>query len=175
MIGARITLSPQQQDMARWAGAARNAANVAKHVKNRRIDPDGDDVWLNVRGVGAEMAHADCFGVTICLVGERWGGTVDCWHDGIPVDVKETDCQNGRCLCPLHQAGTLAAYFALWISDWPTFTFRGFCRKCDLVRNDRIIDVGHGPTYGLPQDKLTIHTLADIASVARVRDLLTRL
>jgi hypothetical protein len=77
------------------------------------------------------------------------------------VDVKGTKYPTGRLLArPMdgnyasHAARSTTDLFALMTGQYPTFTFRGFFTKKDLMQPGRIGDLGHGPTYIASQHEL---------------------
>ena len=84
-------------------------------------------------------------------------GTWDCsLPEGHKVDVKSTVYPNGRLLATLKKrAGTSdELIYVLMIGEPPKFRFAGWAWAGELLREENIINLGHGPGYGMEQADL---------------------
>jgi len=75
-------------------------------------------------------------------------------HTGKRVDVKTTSCPDGHLLAPRWKKPTVD-YYALMISETPWFRFAGFMSATDLLRPERLRDLGWGKGYVASQGELS--------------------
>jgi hypothetical protein len=74
--------------------------------------------------------------------------------DGVKVDVKTTMYSTGKLLAHLNKKGKKIDIFVLALGKFPTYRFAGYAMAADLINDDRITDLGYGPTYAMPQSAL---------------------
>jgi hypothetical protein len=77
-------------------------------------------------------------------------GGADCYIGGQAIDVKARSA--GDLLVRPGTAGAVD-WYALILVAWPTFTFAGAIRAAEVTARYRT-DLGHGPTYLVPQAAL---------------------
>tara|TARA_R110000824_G_scaffold61507_2_gene163646 strand:+ start:727 stop:1014 length:288 start_codon:yes stop_codon:yes gene_type:complete len=71
------------------------------------------------------------------------------------VDVKATKHQHGNLITTVGKADKPRPdCYALMIGVFPEYRYVGWATADELLRDDRIRDFGHGPTYAIPQKEL---------------------
>jgi hypothetical protein len=147
--------------------------NRKKGVTNSKIGGQSDEV-TDLNGIGAELSFCKMFNVFPDLSistrsstnGEDTGDAV--LHNGKTIDIKATVYPCGKLLAvPWKQEKV--DLFALMVGTFPTYTFKGFMRAPELLKKERIGDLGHGETYIAYQNELL--SLEQIESGAPIPDL----
>lgn len=152
-----ITLTGPEQRIARFLARERERINRASGVKNGRLGPQTDSA-TDLTGIGAELAFARLFNVYPDLtIDPRQGGS-DCHYCGLAIDVKGTPRANGRLLAVPLKARDAVDLYALMTGEFPIYTFRGLATSAQLLDAARLTNLGHGPTYALPQTELHDYT-----------------
>jgi hypothetical protein len=109
-------------------------------------------------GMLGELLFAKMFNVYPDLSLEPRRGGVDGVLDGFRYDVKATDLRAGRLLVPVDkvrlQRSELPEVYALVVLDGPAGHCAGFAWIDEILREDRIMNLGHGPTHALSQRSL---------------------
>lgn len=148
-----VTLNAAEQKLAQYLARARHARNRGANVVNARIGPQSDEA-TDLEGVAAEIAFAKLMNVypdTQTEVCER----ADVYTPSLGgVDVKATRFRNGKLLARKGKAGREADTYALMVGEFPTYRFVGWASAADLIAESNLTDLGHGPTYALPQGSL---------------------
>jgi hypothetical protein len=80
-------------------------------------------------------------------------------RDGRTVDVKSTRYFTGRLLAVRWKKQNVDL-FALMIGTFPTYTFKGFMKSEELLKEERIGNLGHGNGYIAQQ-----HELKDLENI----------
>ena len=157
-----ITLGEVEQRLCQHVAKVRfskNRENGVQNSMNKHLSWNQEaTVSIDLDGYGAELAFCRLFNVypdfTVHLrsTGEDSGDAkLPC---GLAVDVKSTKYKNGNLITGIWKDDSTDLY-ALMVGEFPTYTFRGFMRKVDLIREERVGDLGYGPTYIAPQEDLT--------------------
>ena len=148
-----ITLDKTEQEIAeslakRRYNAARNAG-----VQNAKIGPQSN--WqTDLEGIGSEFAFCKLFNLFPDLtVGARKGGH-DCTMFTHKVDVKATKYKTGRLLARTSKTMEDADLYALMIGEFPRYAFVGWAWNHELLRDENIMDLGHGEGFALSQEQL---------------------
>lgn len=146
-----IRLTPVEHALSRRVG-------MLRHDKNREW---GSEISIRIKekhqkhemdGFGAELAVAKVLNVYPDLCVDH-ASTADMVYNGLTIDVKQTDRENGRLFLP-YEKRKFCDWYCLVIGELPVFTIMGFATLRQLRREENIIDVGYGPTYALGRDKL---------------------
>ena len=129
VTGEEITLNDGEQVTARMVANMRTGLNRIKGVRDAKKSPrDAYDIELD--GIGGEMAFAKMRNLCPDLnVLPRKGGHDFTTHKGNTVDVKTT---------PLDKNDLLV-----------------MANKADVFLESNLVDLGHGMTYKVPQERLT--------------------
>lgn len=148
-----ITLTDTEARICAWLGEMRHKAARLAGVVDRKQGPQ-NAIATDVEGIGGELAFCKACGAWPDLtVGARSGG-----HDavvcGILFDVKTTNRPSGRMLATLGKSVNEVDAYALVCGTMPTYRIAGWCWSQELIVDANVIDLGHGPGYGLTQDKL---------------------
>lgn len=148
----KITLTPAEQTVAKSLAVMRQQiARAVARVDQQIGEQDG---WeTDEQGIGGEFAVARAFNVYPCLELNPDSG-FDLLINGKKVDVKTTKYPNGRLLAKLNQRDDEVEVFLLVTGKFPEFTIVGYAATDELLNKENIIDLGHGPGYGLSQDRL---------------------
>ena len=148
-----ITLEAGEMAVAQMLASMRNAINRATRVGNNRVGPQSD-YQTDLDGIVAEIAFAkwkNCF--PDISISPRTGG-----HDVTvadkKVDIKATRYPNGKLLAVPSKTKNDADFYVLAIVADNSVKFAGFASANDLLSDENLTDLGHGPTYAMTQDRL---------------------
>ena len=155
-IGTKIVLNNAEQRLAKYLAQARYAKNRQVNTKDMKVGPQ-DCETTDLEGIAAEIAFCKMYNVYPDLQLEDRPMYDAVLHDGTTVDVKATKYRSGRLLAvpgKLDKCEKLQSY-SLIVGEFPgPYEFRGFLSREDLLRPERLTDLGHGPTDAAPQDEL---------------------
>lgn len=113
-----------------------------------------DGASADVLGVMAEYAFAKRYNTFPDLGLTPRSGSADGILNGKRYDIKSTTYKTGRLLSTLKVNPDVDIYILGIVGDLDV-DFIGWASKEQLVREENIIDLGHGQGYALTQDKLT--------------------
>ena len=153
MLNHTITLTDEEQRIARWIAHERNAANVRAGTVNRRMGPMSD-ADANLIGFAGELAFCRMFNVYPDFTTHIRSGTPDCHLFGFDIDVKTTRRADSPLLAIARKRTLAVDQYALMVMAWPAFTFKGFASHQLLFDPENACNVGHGADYGLDQSML---------------------
>ncbi len=148
-----VRLTDFEIKIARKLGASRDQQNIDQGVPDQKVGPQ-DGRHININGVGAELAFCKAFNVFPDLELGQWpdqDATLPC---GATVDVKHTERENGQLLVRKNKAEKRCDFYVLVTGMMPAFRIRGGMRAEMLFQDERITDLGYGPTYAVPQSEL---------------------
>ena len=147
-----ITLNESEIGLARLVASQRTANNRVAQTKHN-VSISGQDNFQNeVLGVCGEMAFAKAYNVYLDLTFHNRSGGHDLIYKGRTIDVKTTPLEYGKLVVPLKKKSSPSEFYVLVTGNLPTFTIRGYASKDEVFGS--IIDLGHGPCFGLDQDQL---------------------
>lgn len=72
----------------------------------------------------------------------------------VEIDVKGTTYYSGRLLAVKGKQREDVDVYALMVGRFPTFRFAGCATASELLRPQRLINLGHGDTYSMTQQEL---------------------
>ena len=149
-----ITLDSVEVAMAQMLATMRfNVARMAG-VQNQRKGGQSD-YTTDLEGMASEMAFCKALNYWPDMtIGPRSGGWDLITRTGSRVDVKSTKHEQGHLLATLKKKPEDADYYVLMVGECPTYRIAGYASAADLLKEENIIDLGHGPGYGLPQSQL---------------------
>lgn len=151
----KITLTDGEVALAGVIGSMRAGTNRMSNVPNTRYG--SSDVYYNdILGVCGEIAYGKCFNLYLDLTfNTRSGGHDFVSAKGKTIDIKTTHHDGGKLVVPMNkdEEEKRSEIYVLVTGKIPTFKIRGWA-TADAVFNS-IIDLGHGPCYGLDQNQLT--------------------
>jgi len=150
-----IELNELEQRIARHLAKKRHETDRQLGISNRRIGPQSDDD-TDLEGIGAELAYCKAVNVYPDLATDYKSlPTEDAiTRDGYRVDVKSTTYERGHLLATLGKAGNPADIYVLVVGRFPRYRIAGFMHVDELLQEERIKDLSHGPGYAARQDEL---------------------
>lgn len=152
-----IVLSEGEQSIAKMLAHWRFGANRKAGNTNERVG-DQDDETTDLNGMGGELAFckaSNIFPDLTIISGSGPRPIADCHMFGGLWDVKTTPYANGKLLLrPSKTANKQCDYYVLVTGKMPKYRIIGWASAKELIRKANLIDLGHGPTYALDQDKL---------------------
>jgi hypothetical protein len=84
----------------------------------------------------------------------RKGGHDCLTHKNKKINVKSTKYKTGRLLTKMDTNPKDSDYFVLMVGEFPSYEFKGYIESEELIQEKNIIDLGHGPGYGIEQERL---------------------
>ena len=148
----KIQLQPDEILICQMLGRNRSLIARSAGVKDvKQGDQDGAEA--DVMGMMAEYAFSKAFNTFPDLGLTPRSGSADGVLKGYNYDVKATTYKNGRLLCTMKENPAVDMY-VLCIVDGKTVNIMGYAMKCDLRKEENIIDLGYGKGYALNQSHL---------------------
>ena len=155
-IGTIITLTDIEVRIVKHVAKRRRDDNIKQKTNNARIS-NQDDLKINVEGFAGEMAFCKLFNVYPDLTSECRTSSEDSGEAVInnkQIDIKTTKYDDGLLLAPIWSNNKKVDIYALMTGTIPTYCFRGFILKEDLIVKHMKRDLGYGDTYGAAQNQL---------------------
>jgi len=149
-----IKLDQGMQMVARLLAEQRFANNRLCQVVNKRIGSQSDAL-TDLDGIGGELAF--CYLVNAwpdLSVHPRRGGYDCITPRGHRVDVKTSMHESAQLIATLGKRIGDADAYALMVGTFPVYRCAGWAWASDLLNPENVTDLGYGPTYAMPQDKL---------------------
>ena len=149
-----VTLTDVEKSWAKQWATAIYDASTGKNLHDAKVDKSVDSLELDIIGFSGELAFAKMtnqFPVT-----NTDGPThIDCVVNGKTVDVKTTRRELGQLLVrPAHMDDPAEAYVLLTGTIDTGYTYKGHMYAEDVFQPENLTDLGHGPTYAVPQHRL---------------------
>lgn len=156
MIDKVVTLCEVEQAICRGVARMRYRNNRKQGVVNSKVGNQNNEE-TDLEGFAAEFAFCKMFNVFPDFSVSPRKSEDDCGDATLPcgtrVDVKVTKYPTGRLLAVPWKTGNVELY-ALMIGRFPSYTFKGFMKKGELTKQERLGDLGHGSTYIAQQHEL---------------------
>lgn len=150
-----VTLNEAEIRLAEYLARRRFQSNRSNGVNDRKIGPQSNRM-VDLNGIGGELAFCKMMNVYPDLEISVRSGSADLSIFVYDVDVKTSEYASARLLAPLHATADKADAYVLMVGVMPTYQFKGWAWATDLILEERIVDLGHGPGYGLLQSELTL-------------------
>jgi len=166
--GKMIMLTESELTLADRIARERHNSNRDAGVTDQKIGPQSD-YKTDQNGIIGELAVAKRLNVYPDFAIEPSSGGIDLEYEGSTIDVKATEYTDGKLLAPIwKQHKDYANVFALVTIDWPTgekmtvpdVEIPGAVQADMLFQDDNVINLGHGPTFGMDQSELS--SLTDV-------------
>ena len=149
----KVTLNYQEQVIVEQVALARHLQNIERGSRSFKMG-NGDDLEINKQGLGGEFAFCKLKNIYPDMSIEH-PMPFDCKIDGIGyIDVKHTKMPNGMLLVGKWKSKSIPQYYALMVGKMPYFEFKGYFPGAEVFKPENIVDLGHGETYGISQDRL---------------------
>lgn len=150
----RIELEPSEVKICHDIALLRHYSNRGANVTDRQRGKQ-DKIAIDIDGMIGEYAAAKLLNLfPDFTVGERSGGYDLKTKTGHTVDVKATRRSDGQLLGEVKKKDAYCDLYMLMIVDDSGATFAGWAWGHELFNEASLTDLGHGPTYALPQSKL---------------------
>lgn len=159
-IGTKITLDPTEQIICKAIANGRYQNARKQNIKNSKIGGQSNE-QTDLEGLGSEIAFCKLFNVYPDLtvqVRSSTEGTDDGdakIRDGRSVDVKSTKYATGRLLAVKWKKPKVDL-FALMVGEFPTYEFKGFMKSEELLKHERIGNLGRGEGFIAQQHELKV-------------------
>lgn len=148
----RIELSTHELLVARTLGIMRRTC-ASGNVVDRQVGKQ--DPWqIDIDGVIGEFAVAKWLNVYPDMTVSIRKGGADLVLNGTTIDVKTTRYKTGKLLATRSKIDTACDLYILAIVDDTGCDIVGWETKDNLLKDENLIDLGHGKGYALTQDKL---------------------
>jgi hypothetical protein len=149
-----ITLNPAEQAFCRYLAERRHASNRSAGVANQRIGPQ-DDAFTDLNGMGGEWAFCRMTRhYPDTSIDPRHGGYDVLTHRDYTAEIKTTGLEGGQLLVKRNKTLSDAQVYVLVIGRFPTYRIAGWAWAGELLVPDNLVDLGHGLTYAMHQERL---------------------
>lgn len=148
----KIKLEPDEITVCQMLGRMRSLIARNSGVKDAKIGKQ-DGAEADVFGVMAEYAFSKRFNTFPDLGLTPRSGSADGLLNGKRYDIKSTTYKTGRLLSTMKVNPDVDIY-VLGIIDDNQIDFVGWASKEDLIKEENVVNLGHGKGYALTQDKL---------------------
>ena len=135
--GTSLELTQSDQDLIEEMSASICKQDRSYFVNNFKRDKTMTLYEMNLNGFGADFNKEDAI-----------------LKDVTTVDVKNTTYPNGKLLVRTGKESKLVDIYALVIGTFPVFKFSGWASYKDIIQPKRIVNLGMGDSYCLPQNSL---------------------
>lgn len=149
-----IELNLAEQKLAQYLAQQRYRAGRRAGIEDRQIGPQSS-YETDLQGIAAEIAVAKTLNVYPDL---EVGHTPDAdlmTRDGRQLDVKATKYSTGHLLAaPWKDKGGAVDEYVLVVGKFPRYRIAGVMSRDELLRDERLKDLGHGRGYAATQAEL---------------------
>ena len=149
----QITLDNHEQEIVRGIALARHKNNIDRGSRSYKMG-GGDDLLINLEGTGGEFAFCKLKNIYPDMSIDH-PIPYDCYINGVGfIDVKTTKKPNGMLLVGTWKYRAVPSYYALMVGEFPNYEFKGYFGGLEVFKPENLVDLGHGDTYGISQDRL---------------------
>jgi len=151
----KIILNECEQKIAKHLAVSRNKNARSKGKPNTKMG-NQSDADTDLEGIAGELV--------VCKALNLYPDTEIDLVDlpkfdlltakGNTVDVKTTKYLSGKMLATLKKNIADCNIYVLVVGTFPAYRIAGWCWAEELLKEENIIDLGHGKGYALTQDKL---------------------
>ena len=150
-LTTQITLDAGEMAVARDVATMRRYINTL--IDSREIHFSRTVFDDEVNGVVAELGFAKWQNVYPDL-GQPHAKSYDCVVRGRRVDVKAVTKRHHQLIAPIWKTDDCVDIYVLGVVEDNGVEFIGWVHSHEFIRDDAVTDIGHGPTYVLPQNQL---------------------
>ena len=149
----QISLDLHEQKIVRNIALERHQNNIDRKSRSYKMG-EGDDLIINIEGTGGEFAFCKLKNIYPDMTIDH-PIPYDCYHNEFGfIDVKTTKNPNGMLLVGTWKYRAIPQYYALMVGEFPTYEFKGYFPGKEVFKDENLVDLGHGPTYGIEQNRL---------------------
>jgi hypothetical protein len=148
-----VTLDQSEIKICEWIAKNRYASNRNGGVSDKKIGPQSCEE-TDLEGICGEFAFCKAMNLYPDMsISPRKGGD-DVIMNGDKIDIKTTKYKTGKLLARWSKNENPSDVYVLIIGQKPNYNIVGWCSADDLIRDENLIDLGYGKTYGLEQTAL---------------------
>ena len=149
----QITLDSYERKIVTEIAMDRQKNNIDRGSRSFKMG-GGDDLLINIEGTGGEFAFCKLKNIYPDMTIDH-PIPFDCYINGHGyIDVKTTKKPNGMLLVGVWKSRSIPDYYALMVGEFPTYEFKGFFPGQEVFKPENLVNLGHGETYGIEQDRL---------------------
>jgi hypothetical protein len=149
----QITLDSYERKIVTEIAMDRQKNNIDRGSRSFKMG-GGDDLLINIEGTGGEFAFCKVKNIYPDMTIDH-PIPFDCYINGHGyIDVKTTKKTNGMLLVGTWKYRSVPSYYALMVGEFPTYEFKGFFPGEEVFKPENLVNLGHGETYGIEQDRL---------------------
>jgi hypothetical protein len=149
----QITLDSYERKIVTEIAMDRQKNNIDRGSRSFKMG-GGDDLLINIEGTGGEFAFCKIQNIYPDMTIDH-PIPFDCYIKGHGyIDVKTTKKTNGMLLVGTWKYRSVPSYYALMVGEFPTYEFKGFFPGEEVFKPENLVNLGHGETYGIEQDRL---------------------
>jgi hypothetical protein len=149
----QITLDSYERKIVTEIAMDRQKNNIDRGSRSYKMG-GGDDLLINIEGTGGEFAFCKLKNIYPDMTIDH-PIPFDCYLNGHGfIDVKTTKKTNGMLLVGTWKYRSVPSYYALMVGEFPTYEFKGFFPGIEVFKPENLVNLGHGETYGIEQDRL---------------------
>lgn len=152
-IVMQITLDSYERKIVTEIAMDRQKNNIDRRSRSFKMG-GGDDLLINIEGTGGEFAFCKLKNIYPDMTIDH-PIPFDCYINGHGyIDVKTTKKTNGMLLVGVWKSRSIPDYYALMVGEFPNYEFKGFFPGEEVFKPENLVNLGHGETYGIEQDRL---------------------
>ena len=151
----KVELNDAERRLAGFIAQSRYRNARKRGIPNLKKGPQSNEE-TDLEGIGAEIAACKVLNVYPDLETDCEPPTFDCLlNNGLSVDVKSTQHIHGKLIAALWKKGQKSCdLYVLITGVFPIYFFAGCMSGADLMKPERITDLGRGPVYAAIQSEL---------------------
>ena len=149
-------LNKAEQKLAQYLANARYAAATKRNRQPGVVGPQSVQL-SHLEGVAAEIAFCKLCNVypDLDIDADAVLPDFDCTTpEHGRVDVKVTKYLDGNLIAYMGKVDHCADCYALMVGEFAVYECKGWATAAELFRTENVRDLGHGPVYALPQNRL---------------------
>mgnify|MGYP001587368885 FL=1 len=157
-ISTNIELNDIEQDFCKILAKARFENNRDSSIKNSKIGPQSN-ADTDLEGIAAEIAFCKLFNIYPDFSIFIRSSTKDTdkydvvLANGKTVDIKTTKYKTGKLLAVSWKKAS-SDYTVLMVGQFPNYEFKGAIETKELLKKERLGNLGYGETYIATQNEL---------------------
>lgn len=148
-----ISLTPTERKLAEYIAKSRYERSRKWGIEDRKMGDQSNEM-TDLEGIAAELAFCNYMNIYPALDVSRYNDWDCILRDGRRVDVKTTAYPSGRLIAATWKKNRQIDLFVLMLGQYPTYRCIGYMTAKDLLSEERLTNLGHGPIYAASQAEL---------------------
>lgn len=149
-----ISLTLTERKLAEYIAKSRYERSRKRGIEDRKMGDQSNEM-TDLEGIAAELAFCNYMNIYPALDVSRYDDWDCILPDGRKVDVKTTVYPSGRLLAVTWKKDKQIDLFVLMLGQYPTYRCMGYMTAKDLLNEERLTNLGHGPVYAASQAELS--------------------